>query len=108
METSIEDKTLGKCRSFVEHALLTVSFGQFKPKLYFRNQDQHSTIFGGVISLICSLIICSYAVAVLWDTIVTKDNRSLSEEIMTLTDSNGTLDFTVGDYMQAMGGFISI
>ena len=106
VEEPYKQQNKGKWSGCLRRVLLTLSLGQFKTKLYYGNQNQHSSIYGGIISIICGLIVAVYASVVLWDTIIKRDSYTFSEEIKTLDRS---LDFTVSDYIeQAMNSNITI
>ena len=39
-----------------------VSIGKYKTPLYYRNQDQYSTVFSGVVTVICITVLVVYAI----------------------------------------------
>ena len=114
METSGDDRmqqnvavSQKKNRGICGRVLRAISFGQFKTKLYYREQDQHSSVLGGVVSLICGIFLASYAVVVLYSTIFTSQKiYTLSEE--TITFETAITNFTVAEYIDAMNGTIVI
>lgn len=64
------------------------------------HQDQHSSVTGGIISIILGIFFAAYSVIIIMD--VTKDNYTLSEEYRPLSTIG---DFKLGDYMKTMGIF---
>ena len=91
---------LGKC-------LRAISFGQYSTKLYYRGRDQHSSILGGIVTVVCGAIFSLLALYILYSTVFLKDNISMSEEIKHIRDDK--LNITIGDYInEAMLGKISV
>ena len=69
------DSSCGRC-------IRCLSLGQYVTKLYHKGEDGHSSIFGGIVTIIAGVLFAIYTIFVLWNTIITKDKYSLSEEIL--------------------------
>jgi len=96
METEREDKkeSTNKCRGVCGLALRAISFGQYQTKLYYRGRESHSSVLGGIVSILSGIIFSSIALYILYQTIWTRDNIKMTEDIGDVTQ----LNYTVGDY----------
>ena len=75
----------------------SISFGQYSTKFYYRNRDKHSSIFGGIVTVVCGIIFSLVTLNILYSTIILRDNISISEEIKDIKVDR--LNITIGDYI---------
>ena len=95
METEREDKkeSSTKCRGACGLALRAISFGQYQTKLYYRGKESHSSVLGGIVSIVSGIIFSLIALYILYQTRA-RDNIKMTEDIGDVTQ----LNYTVGDY----------
>ena len=96
METEREDKkeSSTKCRGACGLALRAISLGQYQTKLYYRGRESHSSVLGGIVSIVSGIIFSSIALYILYQTIWARDNIKMTEDIGDINE----LNYTVGDY----------
>ena len=97
METEREDKkeSKNKCRGACGLALRAISFGQYQTKLYYRGRESHSSVLGGIVSIVSGIIFSLIALYILYQTIWARDNIKMTEDIGDVNE----LNYTVGDYI---------
>ena len=96
METEREDKkeSKNKCRGAYGLALRAISFGQYKTKLYYRGRESHSSVLGGIVSIVSGILFSSIALYILYQTLWARDIIKMTEDIGDIAQ----LNYTVGDY----------
>lgn len=52
----------GTCLRKLTQIIKFVSIGKYKTPLYYRNQDQYSTVFSGTVTVICIAVLLVYAI----------------------------------------------
>ena len=96
METEREDKkeSSTKCRGACGLALRAISFGQYQTKLYYRGRESHSSVLGGIVSIVSGILFSSIALYILYQTLWARDIIKMTEDIGDIAQ----LNYTVGDY----------
>ena len=97
METEREDKkeSAPKFRGVCGLALRAISFGQYQTKLYYRGKESHSSVLGGIVSIVSGIIFSLIALYILYQTIWTRDIINMSEQVK---DNLSELNYTVQNY----------
>ena len=72
----------GYCRNLLSNH----SLGQYATKLYNKGKDNHSSLIGGILSLISGFAFSLFALYIIYETIFDRENKTLTEEIKDVKD----------------------
>ena len=96
-----QDRPLPK-QGIFSRALSSISIGKYSTKLYHNGYDTQSSMCGGILTIICGLLITSYSGYILFNTWQGNTGRILSESI---TDVDNNFNFTMRDWGDAIEFF---